>query len=48
MVALATSLAFGIVAGAYLPLEEMMGDGGEQTASVAFDAPPAFELGESS
>ncbi len=46
--ALALSLALGIAAGTVFPLEDMMADGGEQIASIALDAPPAFDLGENS
>jgi len=42
--ALAFALVVGVTVGTYLPLD----DGVEQTASVALDAPPSFELGESS
>lgn len=41
---LAAALVVGIAAGIYVPLE----DGGEQTVSIALDAPPSFDLGESS
>lgn len=43
---LGLSLALGLIAGTYLPLEELIAGNGEQTASVSLDAPPAFELGE--
>jgi hypothetical protein len=46
--ALAFSLALGVIAGAFLPVSELVADNGEQTASVSLDAPPAFEIGESS
>lgn len=42
---LAAALVIGIAAGIYVPLE----DSAEQTtSSIAFDAPPSFDLGESS
>ena len=42
---MAAALAIGIAAGVYIPLE----DGAEQaTSSIAFDAPPSFDLGENS
>jgi hypothetical protein len=46
---LAASLAIGIAAGSLLPLEEALADGVDQpAAAIALDAPPSFELGESS
>jgi hypothetical protein len=47
--ALALSLAAGIAAGSYFPFDELVSpDLADQSASVAFDAPPAFDLGEES
>ena len=45
---LALSLAVGILAGNYLPLNGVVSDQTEQTASVTLDAPPAFDLDENS
>jgi hypothetical protein len=45
---LAAALVIGMTAGIVVPLEDEMSEGSEQTASVALDAPPAFELGENS
>jgi hypothetical protein len=45
---LACSLLIGAIVGMYLPVEGLRSEGGEQTASVVFDAPPTFELGETS
>jgi len=46
---LGASLAIGIGAGLLLPLEEALADGVDQpVAGIALDAPPSFELGESS
>src|SRR5882762_9733763 len=39
---LAFALAVGVTVGTYVPLEEILSDGAEQTASVALDAPPTF------
>jgi hypothetical protein len=48
-VVLAASLAIGIAAGTVVPLEEALADSIDQpTAGIALDAPPSFELGESS
>ena len=46
--ALAFSLVVGVMTGTLIPLEDAMADGNEQTASVALDAPPAFDLNENS
>jgi hypothetical protein len=46
---LAASLAIGIAAGTFLPLEEALADAVDQPAAgLALDAPPSFELGETS
>jgi hypothetical protein len=45
---LAASLAIGIAAGTFVPLEEALADGMDQPAAVALDAPPTFDLGENS
>jgi hypothetical protein len=45
---LAASLAIGIAAGTFLPLEEALADNVDQPAAVALDSPPSFELGENS
>jgi hypothetical protein len=45
---LAFSLAVGILVGNYLPLNDLVSDQAEQTASIALDAPPAFDLDENS
>lgn len=42
--ALAFALVVGAIAGSYVPLE----DSTEQTATIALDEPPSFDLGESS
>jgi hypothetical protein len=47
-VVLAFSLVIGVMAGTLVPLEDAKTDSGEQAASVALDAPPAFDLDESS
>jgi len=46
--ALALSLLVGIAAGIAVPLEDAMADGADQSASIALDTPPAFDLGENS
>lgn len=45
---LALSLIVGILAGNYLPLGDLTNDQSEQTASVALDTPPTFDLNENS
>jgi hypothetical protein len=45
---LALSLVVGVMAGTLIPLEDALTDSSEQTASVALDAPPAFDLDENS
>jgi hypothetical protein len=47
-VVLAFSLVIGVMAGTIIPLEDAIADSSEQTASVALDAPPAFDLDENS
>jgi hypothetical protein len=47
-VALAISLFVGVAAGTLVPLEGAMANSNEQSASVAFDAPPSFDLDENS
>lgn len=42
--ALAAALVLGVIAGSYVPLE----DASEQTATIALDEPPSFDLGETS
>jgi hypothetical protein len=43
------ALALGLMAGVLIPIEDSMAEGSsEQTAAVSLDAPPAFEIGESS
>ena len=46
--ALAASLAIGIAAGTFLPVEQALADGVEQPGAVALDALPDFDLGENS
>ncbi|MEI9930959.1 MAG: hypothetical protein WDM89_10510 [Rhizomicrobium sp.] len=46
--AVAFSLVIGVLAGTVVPLEGAMADNNEQTASIALDAPPAFDLNENS
>ena len=46
--ALAFSLLIGVMAGTLMPLEDAIADSNEQAASVALDAPPAFDLDENS
>lgn len=45
---LAASLAVGITAGTFLPVEQALADGVEQPGAVALDALPNFDLGENS
>lgn len=45
---LAASLAIGIVAGTFVPVEQALADGVEQPGAVALDALPNFDLGENS
>jgi len=45
---LAASLAIGITAGTFLPVEQALADGVEQPGAVALDALPNFDLGENS
>ena len=45
---LAASLAIGIAAGTFLPMEQALADGVEQPGVVALDALPNFDLGENS
>jgi len=47
-VVFAAALAIGIAAGSFVPLEEALADGTDQTATIRLDAPPSFELGENS
>lgn len=47
-VVLALSLVLGVMAGTLVPLEDAMADGNEQAVNVALDAPPSFDLSESS
>jgi hypothetical protein len=42
------ALVLGLTAGILVPLEDASAEGSEQTAAVSLDAPPAFEIGESS
>jgi len=45
---LALSLVVGILAGNYLPVDDLISDQSEQTANIALDTPPAFDLSENS
>ena len=45
---LAASLLIGVGVGTYIPFEDLALDSAEQTASVAFDTLPSFDLGETS
>jgi len=45
---LAASLAIGIAAGTFVPVEQALADGAEQPGVVALDALPNFDLGENS
>jgi hypothetical protein len=45
---LALSLVIGAMAGTFIPFEDVLFDNSEQHASVALDAPPAFDLDETS
>lgn len=45
---LAVSLLIGVVAGSLVPYEDMAMASADQTASIALDAPPDFDPGESS
>ena len=45
---LAASLAIGIAAGTFVPVEQALADGVEQPGVVALDAIPNFDLGENS
>jgi hypothetical protein len=42
------ALVIGLTAGILIPLEDSVAEGSEQTAAISLDAPPAFEIGESS
>lgn len=42
------ALVLGLTAGILVPLEDASAESSEQTAAVSLDAPPAFEIGESS
>lgn len=45
---LALSLVVGVLAGNYLPMGDLISDQSEQTANIALDTPPAFDLSENS
>src|ERR1700760_1354757 len=43
-----TALVIGLTAGILVPLEEASAESSEQTAAISLEAPPTFEIGESS